>query len=69
MVRFCHYVTRCDGYVLCFRHDVTRSFFDALCLHFMWRGSFLMSSFSLYVIMNTARQMKISTHHDGKHNT
>lgn len=36
-------MTRFDGYVLCFHHDVTRfdgcvlrSSFDVLCLHFMW---------------------------------
>ena len=74
MVRFCHNVTRFDdyvlclhhdvtrfdGYVLCFHHDELRSFFDLPCL-----GSFMTSSFSLYVIINTARQKKTSTHHDG----
>ena len=32
----CYYVTRFDGYVLCFHHDVSNSCFDVLCLHFMW---------------------------------
>ena len=32
VVRFCHYVTSFDGYMLCFHHDVLRSSFDVLCL-------------------------------------
>ena len=58
-------MARFDGYVLCFHHDVLRSSFDVLCLHFMWRASFMTSSFAPYVIINTARQNKTSTHHDG----
>ena len=58
-------MTRFDGYVLCFHHDVLRSSFDLLCLHFMWRGSFKTSSFAPYVIFNTASQTKTSTLHDG----
>ena len=30
----CCYVTRFDGYVMCFHNDVFRSSFDVVCSHF-----------------------------------
>ena len=57
MLRFCHYVTRFDGYVLRFHPDVLRSSFDVLCLHFT-RFFYDVDGFSLYVIINAARQKR-----------
>ena len=65
VVKFGHYTTRLDGYVLCFHNDVLRSSSDVLCLYFLCCGSFMRSIFSLCVIINTASKRKTSTHHDG----
>ena len=58
VVRFCHYVTSFDNSVLGFHHDATRFDRYVLCLHFMWWGSFVTSSFSLCMIINTRYQAR-----------
>ena len=50
-VLFCHYVTRFDGYVLCFHYDVLRSSFDVRVTFYVMRFFYDVSTYSLYVII------------------
>ena len=78
LVRFCHNVTRFSGYVSCFHHDVTNFAGYVVCFHHdMLRSSvFIITQMEKLDVtnephhikcknVNTARQRKTSTRHDG----